>query len=204
MKIVINTAPYGSFNLSKTFYEHYNIPYVTFNIQNEPKIHWTNNERKDSRLISFIEQFGSEVASGEYAHLKIVDIPKGTKYYIDNYKGEEFIVTEDDIEWEIAINDEIQFYIDIILNDNENGYTIIADFIHRYWSIVNTDSPVIISLELSCNGIEYKTYKGIAFLINAYGGIEFCPNWWEGQKYIKLLGIKSIDDVEILGGIYTE
>lgn len=101
MKLVINTS-YGGFGLSKEFYEYYNIPYHrTFGsyIANEK---WTDDFRKDSRLIEYIEKFGTKAASGPYSHLEVVEIPKGTRYYIDEYDGAETIVTEDDIDWEVV------------------------------------------------------------------------------------------------------
>lgn len=93
--------------------------------------------------------------------------------------------------------------IDIILKDGEEGYLIIADFVRRYWSITNTDSPVIVSFEVSYDGIKYESLREVAFL-TGYNEVEFFYDWWEGQKYIKMLGIKSIDNVEVSGGIYTE
>lgn len=63
---------------------------------------WTDNFRTDPRLIEYIEKFGSKAASGIFSHLKVVEIPKGTKYYISEYDGCESVVTEDDIKWEVA------------------------------------------------------------------------------------------------------
>lgn len=101
MKLVINTS-YGRFGLSKEFYEYYNIPYHrAFGgyVANEK---WTGNVRKDARLIKYIERFGSKAASGPYSYLIIVEIPKGTRYRVDEYDGYEGIETEDHIEWDIA------------------------------------------------------------------------------------------------------
>lgn len=102
MKLVISTS-YGGFSLSKEFYEYYNIPYreICGTYYTEGKW-WIDDVRKDPRLIEYIEKFGSKAASGRYSHLTMVEIPKGTKYYIDTYDGCESIVTEDDIEWEVA------------------------------------------------------------------------------------------------------
>lgn len=102
MKLVINTA-HGGFEVSKGFYDYYNIPCVLYFggicRATEP---WTDNFRKDPRLIEYIEKFGPQAASGIFSHLKVVEIPKGTKYYISEYDGCESVVTEDDIKWEVA------------------------------------------------------------------------------------------------------
>lgn len=100
MKLVINTA-HSCFEVSKGFYDYYNIPYVMYfgGICRATKP-WTENIHKDSRLIEYIEKFGSKAASGGiYSHLEVVKIPKGTKYFIDDHGC---IITEDDIKWEVA------------------------------------------------------------------------------------------------------
>lgn len=102
MKIVINTA-WGGFGLSKEFYDYYKIPcdmyFGGIYHATEP---WTEDIHKDPRVIEYIENFGSGAASGIFSMLKIVEIPKGTKYYIEGYGGAESIVTENDIEWKVA------------------------------------------------------------------------------------------------------
>ena len=37
-----------------------------------------------------------------------------------------------------------------------------------------------------------------------FNDIEYEMDWWEGEKYIKLFGIKSVNELDISGGIYTE
>lgn len=101
MKIVINKS-YGSLQLSKDFYEYYNIPYKENNGVCYTEEPWTEDIRRDFRLIVYIEKFGSKSASGIFSRLEVVEIPKGTKYFIDVCAGCESIVREDDIKWEIA------------------------------------------------------------------------------------------------------
>lgn len=98
MKLVINTG-YSDFEISKRFYDYYNIPCVIFGGICRATEPWTDDFRKDPRLIEYIEKFGSKAASGNYSNLEVVEIPKGTKYFIDNREG---IVTEDDIAWKVA------------------------------------------------------------------------------------------------------
>ena len=48
--------------------------------------------RADPALVSVVETLGSEKASGEYAELKVVEIPDGVEdWYITDYDGNETI-----------------------------------------------------------------------------------------------------------------
>lgn len=98
MKIVINEA-YGLFEMSEDFYKHYNIPCIyKYGIRCPTE----KITRKDKRLIEYIEQYGSQKASGGFSRLKLVDIPNGTAYRICEYDGAEYIEYRDKLKWEIA------------------------------------------------------------------------------------------------------
>lgn len=58
-------------------------------------------DRTDKDLISVIEELG-EAAFGEFSRLRIADIPSGTRYRIDEYDGNESVMTPDDYDWKIA------------------------------------------------------------------------------------------------------
>ena len=89
--------------------------------------------------------------------------------------------------------------IDIKLADNQSGYDVIGEYILRYWEH-NIYDTVIVSMGLSYDGKNYRLIKEIACPDKA----EYLFDWWEGEKYIKLFGIKSVDELDISGGIYTE
>lgn len=55
---------------------------------------WIKDRRDDPRLIKAIEEIGTELASGDYARLKIIEIPDGTKYTVEEYDGQEWIAEE--------------------------------------------------------------------------------------------------------------
>ena len=76
MKIVIN-ACYGGFGLSKEALKKLNM--------DEYKI-----KRNDPLLIKIIEELG-EKANGNYANLKIIEIPDDVEYEIEEYDGWEWI-----------------------------------------------------------------------------------------------------------------
>ena len=92
--------------------------------------------------------------------------------------------------------------IDIKLNDGQSGYDIIGDYIRRYWRN-NIYATVVVSIGTSYDGQTYDLLKEIASPID-FDDIEYLYDWWEGEKYIKLFGIQSVDELDISGGIYTE
>ena len=58
-------------------------------------------ERTDPALVQVVEELG-EAANGRSAALRIVEVPAGTLYRIDEYDGVESVMTQDDYEWSVA------------------------------------------------------------------------------------------------------
>lgn len=50
-----------------------------------------NQKRTDATLVALVEEWGSERTSSRLAKLKVVEIPDGTRYEIDEYDGIESI-----------------------------------------------------------------------------------------------------------------
>lgn len=94
--------------------------------------------------------------------------------------------------------------VDIKLNSEKSGYDAIGEYIRRYWEH-NIPETVICYLGTSYDGITYE-YKNEAASPCGYLGndIEFLYDWWEGERYIKLFGIKGVSEFDVSGGIYTE
>lgn len=86
------------------------------------------------------------------------------------------------------------------LNDNQSGYDIVAEYVRRYWEH-NTNDTVIVSLGISYDGNKYELVKEVAVPVG-WDGVEFLYDWWEGEKYIKLFGIRSISEFDVSGGLY--
>ena len=58
-------------------------------------------ERTDPILVQVVEELG-ERANGDYARLRIADIPAGTLYRIDEYDGYESVKTRETYDWSVA------------------------------------------------------------------------------------------------------
>ena len=82
----------------------------------------------------------------------------------------------------------------VTLEDGQSGYDIVGDYIGRYWrhngDFVDT---VVVYLEI----------YDVASPQN-FDDILFDYDWWEGEKYIRLKGIKYLRELNIEGGVYTE
>ena len=83
MKIVIN-ACYGGFGLSKE-------ALALFNERSGAVVTYDFNiVRNDPILIEIVEQLG-EAAYGDFAKLKVVDIPDDIQWQIEEHAGKEWI-----------------------------------------------------------------------------------------------------------------
>lgn len=120
-------------------------------------------------------------------------------------EGEDWILYTDKIAHELLK--------DLIMNNQSNekffdlcpgqdAYCIIANYVEKYWEH-NAYEDVVVRLAISCDGKEWKYSNEIVLLdCNKKDWVVFENDWWEGQKYIKLLGIKGVSELNIAGGIY--
>jgi hypothetical protein len=58
-------------------------------------------ERNDPALAQVVEELGDK-ANGSYAELRIIELPAGTLYRIDEYDGIESVETKDTYDWQVA------------------------------------------------------------------------------------------------------
>ena len=82
MKVLISTS-YGGFSVSKLVYDYLCIKWEGHGC--------TELDRSDPKLIEAVETIGVEAASGDYAELKIVEIPDDVAYSIAEYDGNEWV-----------------------------------------------------------------------------------------------------------------
>lgn len=68
---------------------------------NELHFSYSRISRTDLVLVQVVEELG-EKANGLCADLQIRELPAGTLYRIDEYDGNESVVTQDEYEWDVA------------------------------------------------------------------------------------------------------
>lgn len=94
MKIAINKC-YGGFGLSKAVYAELGIKWDGYGYLKNEDLGITSDNymayRQDPRLIAAIEKVGEDEASGELAKVRVVEIPDGVEWEIDEYDGVETI-----------------------------------------------------------------------------------------------------------------
>jgi len=89
--------------------------------------------------------------------------------------------------------------VSFILNDQDTGYDVIVNRINRYYKVHNRDA-VIVSIGISYDGEKWEYMNEVAYPLDYLcSEIEFLNDWWEGQQYIKLLGIESVSNLKING-----
>ena len=82
-KIVIN-AGYGGYGLSLEAYKELGLEWDDFGYA-------FGDDRANPKLVRVIEKLGNERSSGFLATLKVVEIPDGIEWEIDDYDGVETI-----------------------------------------------------------------------------------------------------------------
>lgn len=92
-KVVYNRC-YGGFGLSKLAWNRY----VALGGKAESQY---DIDRADPILVQVVEELGND-ADGQFAKLRIRELEPGTLYRIDEYDGNESVVTMDEYDWKTA------------------------------------------------------------------------------------------------------
>lgn len=83
----------------------------------------------------------------------------------------------------------------IVLTDGQDGYEAVSKYVIEYWKNV-CYATVLVTLETSSDG---KNYRRTNEIVSPYEWeCEYLHDWWEGEPYIKVLGIKDIYRIDIL------
>lgn len=90
MKIVINKC-YGGFALSQEAYKYLGLDWDGYGLDYD-------DNRADPNLVECVETLG-DIASGDLAELKVVEIPDDVEWEIEEYDGIEW-VSEKHRTWE--------------------------------------------------------------------------------------------------------
>jgi hypothetical protein len=89
--------------------------------------------------------------------------------------------------------------INIVLSNGQDGYSAIREYIIQHWD-TNGYATCVVRLATSCDGRKYLEDNEIVSPYFSKDGnvlVEFLYDWWEGEPYIKILGIKNIHEIEL-------
>lgn len=80
----------------------------------------------------------------------------------------------------------------IKLNNKENGYKVVNKYIKEYWNKHGWDDAIV-DLETSYDDIIWDTHREIISPI-----YNWLNNWWKGEKYIRILNIINVNELNIV------
>lgn len=87
-RIVINTC-FGGFSLAE---DAFNLYKAYAGISDDDKHFYDGKiERNDPILLQVIDQLGIEACTGTYAALRVIEIPDGVDWEIEEYDGKEHV-----------------------------------------------------------------------------------------------------------------
>ena len=84
MKIVVNRC-WGGFGLSEEAYRELGLPWDRYGYAYN-----SEHERNDPKLVEVVERLGDK-ANGRCAYLRVIEIPDGIDWEIDDYDGMETV-----------------------------------------------------------------------------------------------------------------
>ena len=80
-----------------------------------------------------------------------------------------------------------------------NGYEKVANYIERFWKSKHVCN-VLCLIGTSFDGADYCKTVEIASPDENHTGVEFLNDWYEGEPYVKVFGIKCVDEIEFIEG----
>lgn len=89
--------------------------------------------------------------------------------------------------------------VSVKLDDNQSAYDFVGDYIEKFWK-KNSYCDVVVLIGTSYDGLDYCESLEIVTPTEDMMGVEFLNDWHEGERYIKIFGIKSVCDIEIEDG----
>ena len=80
-----------------------------------------------------------------------------------------------------------------------NGYEEVSNYIERFWKSKYV-CDVLCLIGTSFDGADYCKTVEIASPDENYTGVEVLNDWDEGEPYVKVFGIKCVDEIEFTDG----
>ena len=85
---------------------------------------------------------------------------------------------------------------DICLESGQNGYDEVGKHILDFWRGYSF-CTTIVRIRKSYDGTNWDTSNEIVYPVEWNSDMEWLNDWWEGQQFIRILGIKAVDDLVI-------
>lgn len=86
--------------------------------------------------------------------------------------------------------------MNIKLNDKEIGYEAVGKYVEEYLNEHCWDDSIV-ELEISYDGKDWDRIKEIVCPTNNCRELEWLNDWWEGQRYINIIGMANIDEIDV-------
>ena len=75
-----------------------------------------------------------------------------------------------------------------------NGYETVSNCIKKFWLSKYT-CDVVCLIGTSFDGVNYCKTVEVAFPDENMTDVVFLNDWYEGEPYVKMFGIKCVDDI---------
>ena len=89
--------------------------------------------------------------------------------------------------------------VSVKLDDGQSAYGFVGEYIEKFWE-KNFYCDVVCLIGTSFDGVNYCKTVAIASPDENHTGVEFLNDWYEGEPYVKVLGIKCVDEIEFIDG----
>ena len=86
--------------------------------------------------------------------------------------------------------------MNIKLKDEEIGYDAVGKYVEEYLNR-NCWDDLIVELEISYDGKDWDRIKEIVCPTNNCRELKWLNDWWEGQRYINIIGMANIDEIDV-------
>ena len=84
----------------------------------------------------------------------------------------------------------------IVLDNREIAYDAVNEYVKEYWNKHGWDDAIV-QMETSYDGLIWDKHREVVTFISDKSNARWLWNWWQGEKYIKILSIVNISELNI-------
>ena len=86
--------------------------------------------------------------------------------------------------------------MNIKLKYKEIGYDVVGKYVEEYLNEHCWDDSIV-ELETSYDGKDWDRIKEIVCPTNNCRELKWLNDWWEGQRYINIIGMANVDEIDV-------